>query len=876
MFERRYKKMRFNYRKIASVLASAVMLTSTVGFASAAVYPAPFSSTGGVVVYGADGLKTDVIAAIKVQNSIKATSTTSPTVSTSGESAALFTGSSKININDSLNNVKTVLTETELPTVLKKQSFSGNVDATITQTIDIGSNPRLQYAKQPTSSDDPALGFSLSTNTANYIYNASASFSRAVNFTSADSENREITLFGEKYTIGSATDSINIVLFKSSTKLNFDSSGTTSEEVTVNGKKYTIELVSASTSSATIKVTDEAGTSDQQQITTGSSRKVNGVSMAIITADSNNLKYTASLTAGADKITLTSGSPVTVGDSATNIDGTLVTFGGTPTNLTKITVSVAATSSEKDAIKPGDEYTDPVFGSFKVSMAGGFNIDTNSSARETMLIQSSGDDKLQVKLTNAAGKEATVQYIKTRTTTDTSSQLQYGDDGLNITVAEGAPIFKNEYVMVGNEDTGYLLKVSITNSSSDYANDKVVFTNAFDSSDTYTSVQSAEGTGTVTIGGKVYGVKYFANDITSQDAWNISLDYPDSPSTEVIVYPTFQTLKGAKAFLYEKVRINLNATTMGSQSNAIVSKLKFPNGNGYTDATVTYSHDGEQWNISNSAGTVLGTINTSRTTSAGATVSVGQIKYYINGSGSTNSVDISLVNPTDNTKITQPAFGIIEEKDDNSAYNVVIVTTTPGTTSTNATRVDDVRRTWSADATFNAVTWASNSNKASDIDLFGTIGTKDSGDSNHPKMEISYPDEQIYANAYITKNDAVVTPGGGTGSATGGLTAIEDSLISSYQDSNLIVVGGSCVNKVAAKILESEDPICGADFTTKTQVGLTQYIIKTVKSPYNEAKIAVLVAGYEAADTVSAVDKLLEGATTDVDTSKVYPELTTG
>jgi len=45
-----------------------------------------------------------------------------------------------------------------------------------------------------------------------------------------------------------------------------------------------------------------------------------------------------------------------------------------------------------------------------------------------------------------------------------------------------------------------------------------------------------------------------------------------------------------------------------------------------------------------------------------------------------------------------------------------------------------------------------------------------------------------------------------------------------------------------------------------------------VKSPYNDAKIAVLVAGYEAADTTSAVDKLLTNTvSTDVGTSQVYP-----
>ncbi|MEM0465325.1 MAG: hypothetical protein QXW97_01335 [Candidatus Pacearchaeota archaeon] len=868
--------MRFNFKKIASVLASAVMLTSTAGFAAAANYPAPFSSTGGVVVYGANAAKSDIIAAIKVQNSIKASGgSVSATASCTGECGPLFTGSSKIYINSSLNSVRAVLTETELPTVLAKSTFSGNVDATIISTIDIGSGGssstanRLVFQKQPTSSDDPNLGFALSTSTSNYIYNATATFSRPVNFTDSSSKNREIILFGEKFTVGSSTDSTSLVLYKSSTKLNFDSSGTTSEEVTIQGKKYTIELVSASTSGATIKVTDENGNSDQQTVTTGSSRKIQGISIAVITADSNNLKYTASLTAGADKLTLTSGSAVTIGDSGTNIDGTLVTFGGTPANLTKLVISVAAKNSEVDALRAGEEFIDPVFGSFKVSFAGGLNIPfSDSASRELITISSSGDDKLQVKLTDRVGNEATIQYVKTRTGAS-GAQLQVGDEGLNITVHEGAPIYKNEYVVVGNEDSGYLLKVNIVNSSSDYANDKVTFTNVFDSSEVFTSVQSAEGVGTVTIGGKVYNLKYYANDPTTQDTWNVSLDYPDSGSGSIILYPTFMTSKGAKVFFYEPLNVNLMSYTAGPNTGSL-SQIKIPNGNGYTEISVTSN---EPTNATLSVGgTPLGTVNTTDINSY-VDVPVGQFKYRFAGSGTANVSIVKLLAPGDpEGYLNNSAFGLIEEKDHNSQYHGLIVKTKPGTsTSTDPTSVYDVYRTWSNDSMFNAVTWASNSNKASDVDLYGVIATKDSGDTNRPRLEISYPDEQVYANVYVAKSDAVITPGGAVGPATGGLIAIEDSVVSSYSSSNMIIVGGSCVNKVAAKILGSEDPICGADFTSKTNVGPTQYIIKTVKSPYNDQKIAVLVAGYEAADTVSAVDVLLQGASTDVDSSQVYP-----
>ena len=58
--------MKFNFKKVASVLASVVLLGSTVGIAAAANYPAPFVS-GGVadlaVVVGANA-PLDIPAAV--------------------------------------------------------------------------------------------------------------------------------------------------------------------------------------------------------------------------------------------------------------------------------------------------------------------------------------------------------------------------------------------------------------------------------------------------------------------------------------------------------------------------------------------------------------------------------------------------------------------------------------------------------------------------------------------------------------------------------------------------------------------------------------------------------------------------------------------
>lgn len=103
------------------------------------------------------------------------------------------------------------------------------------------------------------------------------------------------------------------------------------------------------------------------------------------------------------------------------------------------------------------------------------------------------------------------------------------------------------------------------------------------------------------------------------------------------------------------------------------------------------------------------------------------------------------------------------------------------------------------------------------------------------------------------------------------ILVVKDSEVSSVSNKNLVVVGGSCINTVAASVLGVTYPTCGADFTAKTNVDRGKYLIKAVKSPYNTAKTAVLVAGYDAADTKNAAAKLREGINTDVGTSNIYP-----
>lgn len=115
-----------------------------------------------------------------------------------------------------------------------------------------------------------------------------------------------------------------------------------------------------------------------------------------------------------------------------------------------------------------------------------------------------------------------------------------------------------------------------------------------------------------------------------------------------------------------------------------------------------------------------------------------------------------------------------------------------------------------------------------------------------------------YFGSEVTAEVNVVAGGEvGSGDVDLGGVLVTDAEVSSVSSKNLIVVGGTCINSVAAELLDVATGTCGAAWTAETAVGQGKYLIQSFTSPYSSSKIAVLVAGYEAADTAAAASKLV-------------------
>jgi len=129
-------------------------------------------------------------------------------------------------------------------------------------------------------------------------------------------------------------------------------------------------------------------------------------------------------------------------------------------------------------------------------------------------------------------------------------------------------------------------------------------------------------------------------------------------------------------------------------------------------------------------------------------------------------------------------------------------------------------------------------------------------------LELTYFGDQTYAEVFVTDASSVMTGGSSLGEIL-----VKDTEVSSMSSKNLIVVGGSCINSAAATLLGGAK--CEADFTTATGVGAGQFLIQSFGDAYTTGKIALLVAGYETADTMNAVTYLRTN-TVDTTASKKY------
>jgi len=289
--------------------------------------------------------------------------------------------------------------------------------------------------------------------------------------------------------------------------------------------------------------------------------------------------------------------------------------------------------------------------------------------------------------------------------------------------------------------------------------------------------------------------------------------------------------------------------------------LSFLEQEAVTDGT-TYSLPGIETLSTYELGTelVLANLTAIQTPASGK---FGNVQYIYSSSNSTvTAITADIIGVGDDVSTncsfataTGPAILLLEEKRLNAVNSageaICIPLTTIGTTEI---AIGTPVYTNTTDAVMTLTSLTSDTYKQRGLTLYGSLVEKDSSSGTNGYVKVMYPEEEMTVNVLVTGADTSVSAGSSTGGnvVALGSIAVEDSDIASVQAKNLIVVGGSCINTVSAKLLGSDTPLCGADFTAKAGVSSGQFLIGVYSSPYTAGKIAMLVAGYDAADTTSA------------------------
>jgi len=786
--------MKFNFKKITSVIASTVMLGSTIAFAAAATWPAPFVEDGtakGAVVYGATAASTDYSAALDLQTDLNKDVTVSAgeTTVTGGDFVKLERSSDKFNLNDAMGDFYPNLDEDELSTVLAQGVYSNdaNDEFEYDQKITFGSNLNLTHFQDSEfNNDEPIIGFDLTDGAIilNYTLEFTDDAEAGSNLWGAgnDLETTDLTLLGRSYYLLSARNSSGVdkITLLDTANSAIVTQGETST-ITTASSSYDVSIEYIDSDEVILNVD---GVSTNKLEEGGVYKVADNVYVAVksILYDQKEAGISkAEISVGSGKILLENGAEVEINnedvkDMKFDVVGSddQVKYGLRST-ITKSTNDLSKIELEwrledDNWIAPGTELTMPGFETIKLSM-GDFIM---PSPEKTMLNGDSDYVAIDTTITEGA---VVIPILYTNSTNSGIEGLGKKTKEKLVTNDTTSPSFnlnetENSYFAVswisGDDSETYVYQISGIDEQDDGDNETSL-TNLADGKDlTLKELTDYETNGQVKV--------------------TLTAANEDLKTATVLVEPTSGgTVYGDRIVTKKGLQIRLPV------DNATLT----------TDGYINISAVPTSWVMNVSEEDKDGNIDSGET----ATVTIA-----IDGTDG--------LEPTDITGVT-----LYETSDGSDQYVGYAV-------SDLATKI---------------------------LQDKPTNGLND--------VEVYYAGEESYAEVFISEAEASVSGAAGTG-----IVVVKDTEVDSVKDKNLVVVGGSCINTVAASMLGLSEGTCGEAFSAATNVGAGQYLIEVGASPVNANKMAMLVAGYNAADTESAVTKVLEGSmSTDVG-SQVYPQ----
>jgi hypothetical protein len=781
--------MKFNFRKVASVIATTVMIGSTIGLAAAASFSDSFTkdgSSGVAVVYGSNPVaaQADLAAIMKINDALPAaSSTSSSTAVTGGDNVKLERSSDKFNLGEDTNDAYPTLDSEELSVVLADGTYMNDVNEEFDYEQDLSPAGLVltHFLESKFNGDKPIIGFNL--NSGDLILNYSLDFTDAAEGGTAlaNLENTDLKMLGRTFYISDATSTTNgmkLTLLDSANSVILSEGET--KTVTVNGKSYEVSIdfvEDANTAKLTVngETTNSIDEGQTFRLSDGSYVGIKDVSFN--SKDTGISKVEFSI--GTGKLVLENGQKVQLNDeslgSVKDANGyksnVYAYISNTTTNVDEINLEWKANSDI--FIAPGTDLVMPGFNTIKLSM-GAFVV---PDAEVTTIDDNSDSVRITTEI-----KDGPIDFSILYANSSVTGFAGLGED--------------SSTRLVTNESTSPVLNLQVENESYFVA--------------TWISSDDAES--------YLYQIDSVENNT-------------GDTKTEVVL----DNLAGGNDVVLSEVgdtadRGQIRFTLISANDATEVAAVKIsPAG---SSGTVT----------SNSLVTAAGLKMNLPVISAG-TPTIGQVN--INATVNPTSWVMNFTEEDENDVIGAgtDVFNITIGVDADDGTEPTAVTIGGGASMLEQEDGSDITEGY----------------------VISPLATKlefDNPSNGLGKATITYAGGESYAEVYIA--EALATVSGGA--VVGSLSILDSEVSSKGAGKNLIVVGGSCVNSYAASLLGVAANTCGADWTAKTGVAAGQYLIQTFTA--SSGKIATLVAGYNAGDTLNAATALVSNNAVVIEAGK--------
>ncbi len=810
--------MKFNFKKISAIVASTLMAGMTLGVAAAANYPAPFITAGTAnvaIVYGANAAPTDITATGTIQTNLQSklgagTAGSTTPVTLEGDGYQFEKTSTKMHLGDNVTAIITTLDDGELPTLLADGTFTDNdndefdykQEITVFQNLDV-----TLFDDDDFEVDSPTVGIEVADATA--LLNFSLEFLEDPLW--VDLETADLPFMGKDYYVLDADLAANdsITLLDSAESTTLEESETTT--ITVGTNTYTVTAISIGETEVKFDVdgvtTNSLNEGETQRLASGAYLGVKDIVYSARETSPISVEFSI----GKGKLVLHHGDEVELNEE--DVDGLNVYVlnsgaDGATETLDKITLEWNA---DGDAFIAGaSEATFPSFETVKVSFGG-----LLYPAEEAIIVKANGDDNFELAnfpLTGGAVETISLLYTNNTNFTivgkDDNNRLATAGSGERLNFTEGTHDYFVLSYKSGDDAESYLVRAT-----------------GFDDGTT-----DATSDNTVDF------------EYLTSSGWS-DLDTNVNEADEVS--------SGLATFTVSTISNETNKTvTMTATGNNNFYKLYTKEG---MEVILPWINRTTQ-RLSGIAGDVVASGCSGNYSSFA--LSEGQIGYNATLQNNTGSLSVNCYWMPGTYKLVLRE----EDKDDSIAAGDWINVTLGMDTDNEATIKNYT--TQNTDATASEV---GESDVYRDF-TYSALATEilDDQSGDHENIKFIYHGGEVEAQVFLLGADSVISGGEGTTTQLGDIV-VTDAQVGTVATKNLIIVGGSCINSAAAALVGGKK--CGTAWTDATDVGTGQFLIKGYADAQNGAltnKLALLVAGYEAADTVNAVTYL---TTKTVDTS---------